>query len=71
MIEPEYKPCKGVRTPLACATADLVKAPVAGMACTKDPNMLQRPRDIISWVASTTSPAAAKCKKYCLQGTFL
>lgn len=62
-ILPEYTPCKGVLTSLLLATDDLVKAPQLGKAFTKEPRMLQRPRDIISWEASTTMSVPENRKK--------
>lgn len=48
----------GVLTPLAEFTAVLLNDPVVGMDWTKEPNKLQTPRAIISWLASTGFPPA-------------
>ena len=41
-----------------CLYLNLEKEPVVGMACTKEPRMLQIPKATISWLASTGFPPA-------------
>ena len=47
-----------VRTPLAELTAVREKEPVVGMDEKNEPKKLQKPRAIISWLASTGLPPA-------------
>jgi hypothetical protein len=55
---PVYNPPNGVLTPEAEFTAVLEKDPVVGIELTKEPNILQAPSAIISWLASTGLPPA-------------
>lgn len=57
-ITPVRMPPNGVRTPLALLTAVRVNEPVTGIARTNEPNMLQHPNAISSWVASMERPFA-------------
>lgn len=56
---PAGMPAAGERTPEECATAERVKAPVAGMAPQKPPATLHSPSATISCVASTRAPEPA------------
>lgn len=53
-------PDKGVATPLACETAERVKAPHVGIDEKKEPRKFAKPRAIISCDASTIFPEAVE-----------
>ena len=55
---PVKTPPSGVRTQQVELTAVREKEPVMGIELTKDPTRLQKPRAIISWLASTGLPPA-------------
>ncbi len=57
---PVKRPPKGVFTPEVLLMADLVNEPETGIEPKKDPVKLDKPKAIISWVASTPFPFSAR-----------